>query len=66
LWHRSSSSEGLATWAVHKGSSQRERDLSSDCRDRVFGMLFGSDRRRLRVWDGRAREMFGAAVDLRG
>src|SRR5271165_5251959 len=66
LWHRWSSWEGLATRAAQEGSSQRDRELSSDCRDRVFDMPFGSDRRRLGVWDGWIYEMFGAAGGLRG
>src|SRR5271157_5893624 len=66
LWHRWSSWEGLATRAAQEGSSQRDRELSSDCRDRVFDMPFGSDRRRRGVWDGWIYEMFGAAGGLRG
>src|SRR5271166_6260060 len=66
LWHRWSSWKGLATRAAQEGSSQRDRELSSDCRDRVFDMPFGSDRRRLGVWDGWIYEMFGAAGGLRG
>src|SRR5271165_3089331 len=66
LWHRWSSWEGLATRAAQEGSSQRDRELSSDCRDRVFEMPFGSDRRRRGVWDGWICEMFGAAGGLRG
>src|SRR5271157_2260592 len=65
VWHRWSSWEGLATRAAQQGSSQRDRELSSDCRDRVFDMPFGSDRRRLGVWDGWIYEMFGAAGGLR-
>jgi hypothetical protein len=67
VWsHRWSSWEGLAAGAAQQGSGQRDCELSSDCRDRVFDMSFGSDRRRLGVWDGWICEMFGAAGGLRG
>jgi hypothetical protein len=37
--------QGLATRATYEGSSQRDRERSSDCHDRVFDMPLGSDRR---------------------
>ena len=57
---------GLATRAAHEGSSQRDRELSSDCCDRVFDVPLGPDRRCLGVWDGRISETFRAAGSLRG
>jgi hypothetical protein len=56
----------LATWAAREGSGQRDRELSSDRRDRVFDMPFGSDWRRLGVWDARIGETFRAAGGLSG
>jgi len=58
--------QGLATRAAHEGSSQRDRELSSDRRDRIFDIPFESDWRRLGVWDASIGKTFCAAGSLRG
>src|SRR5271165_3258767 len=63
---RRSQWQGLATGAAGEGSRQRDREASSDRGDRIFDVPFGSDWRRLGVWDARIAEAFRAAGGLRG
>ncbi len=46
---------------MHEVFGPRDRELSSDRRDQVFDVPFGSDRRRLGVLDERVTEPFGDA-----
>src|SRR5271163_4814571 len=59
-------SHGLATRAAQEVSGKGDCELSSDGRDRVFDVSFGSDRRRLGVWDAGIGETFRAAGRQRG
>ena len=59
-------SDRLATRAAQEVSGQRDRQLSSDGRDRVLDVPLGSDRRRLGVVDGWKVEVFRGAGALRG